>query len=150
MRKRNTHMHVVSGSCHCGNITYEVTVQNRMSGYRPRACDCDFCIKHGAAYLSDNNGKLTVTANNQGSINKYKQGSGIADFLLCTKCGVLIGVTYEEHGSVYGAINTKVFPLNTELGEEKVISPQRLSDSERINRWKEMWFSDVQIKYCSA
>ncbi len=150
MRKRKLNMSVVSGSCHCGNVAFEVAVENKISEYSSRVCDCEFCSKHGAAYLSDNNGKLTVTANSQSSINKYKQGSGIADFLLCTNCGVLIGVIYEEHGSVYGAINTKGFPLNTELGEDQAVSPKRLSDSERIKRWKEIWFTDVQIKYCSA
>ncbi len=65
MRKRTTYMHVVSGSCHCGNITFEASVPNTICGYRPRVCDCDFCSKHGEAYLSDKNGKLSVTANNQ-------------------------------------------------------------------------------------
>lgn len=143
-------MHHTSGSCHCGNISFEISTSIEPFAYNPRACDCEFCRKHNASYLSDRNGALLIEIKNKLMLNKYKVGSGIADFLVCNKCGVMVGVCYELQGNIYGAINTNAVNQDVQYGEEVVISPRLLTDIERIDRWKNIWFNNVQVEYGNA
>ena len=143
-------MHQVLGGCHCGNISYVAEISNEPSVYKPRACDCNFCTSHGAAYVSDNNGSLKITIKNQSELSKYRQGSRIADFLICKNCGVLVGVCYEEHGCIYGSVNTRSSNASDGFGDKEAISPKQLTDEQRIKRWKDFWYSNVSIKYESA
>lgn len=46
--------------------------------YNPRACDCDLCRKHGAAYVSDAQGSLVIRIKDARARGKYRQGSGKA------------------------------------------------------------------------
>ncbi len=139
--------HKSSGGCHCGNILFEIETANELSSYNPRACDCEFCSKHGASYISDKNGKLIISVKNDSDLIKYKQGSEIADFLLCKKCGVLVAVCYEEQDQVYGSINSKAINANVEFGDELSISPKQFTDKVKVERWKDNWFSGVRVKY---
>lgn len=47
--------------------------------YHPRACDCDFCRKHGAAYISDPQGAVRIQVKDAQQLGRYRQGSGIAE-----------------------------------------------------------------------
>ena len=69
-------------------------------------------------------------------LNKYKVGSGIADFLVCNKCGVLIGSCYETQGGIYGSINSKSVNANVQYFDELIVSPKQLTDIERVKRWQ--------------
>jgi hypothetical protein len=77
------------GGCHCGNITLEMELTAEAGSYHPRACDCDFCRKHAASYVPDPRGKLEISVRGEANLIKYRQGSGIADCLICRICGVL-------------------------------------------------------------
>ena len=41
----------LSGACHCGALRLQLTLPGDPADYAPRACDCDFCRKHGAAFF---------------------------------------------------------------------------------------------------
>ena len=138
--------HKSTGGCHCGNITFEMELNQDPRSYNPRACDCEFCRKHGAAYLSDKNGSLIVFIENEDNLSKYQQGSGIADFVICKKCGVLVGIYYRDNDKLYAAINSKAVDINTIFGEEKEVSPKKITDLEKIQRWRDIWFCNVKIK----
>ncbi|MGB7291149.1 MAG: hypothetical protein WBD99_03140 [Thermodesulfobacteriota bacterium] len=71
-------IHKYIGGCHCENITFEMEVTAKPPSYNPRACDCDFCRKHAASYVSDPSGKLIIMVENETNLTKYRQGSGIA------------------------------------------------------------------------
>src|SRR5690242_281873 len=95
----------LTGGCHCGNIRLEIDLIRTPGAYSPRACDCDFCRKHGASYVSDPDGSLTVRVQEEGRLVRYRQGSGTAVCLVCANCGVVVGVVYDEAGKTFGAIN---------------------------------------------
>ena len=62
-------MHVqLSGGCHCGNLRLQVELTRIPGEYSPRACDCDFCCKHGAAWLSDPQGSLRISVRDAGQL----------------------------------------------------------------------------------
>lgn len=113
--------------------------------YNPRACDCDFCHKHNAAYVSDPQGSLGFWIKDKQHCGRYHQGSGIAEFLFCTNCGVLIGVLYRNDGQLYAAVNAKAVDGGKAFGAQQSVSPKVLSDNEKVKRWQEVWFSNVSI-----
>ena len=135
------------GGCHCGNIGLEIKVTNEPDSFNPRACDCDFCTKHGASYISDNNGELTIHLLNASQLNKYRHGNKIADFLICQICGVLVCACYEDRGHLYATVNSKAIAQNNHFGIETVVSPKLLSSEEKTQRWKDVWFSKVKIEH---
>lgn len=136
-------MNKEQANCHCGNITAEVTLTADLSAYSPRACDCDFCIKNGAAYISDPKGKLKIHIVEPEQVSRYKQGDNLVELLICRKCGVLVSVSYALEGKVFGGLNSKTLVNRDKLAPSLVASPKLLSSSEKIQRWKDIWFPDV-------
>jgi hypothetical protein len=140
----------LQGGCHCGNIHVEVLLPRAPSTYNPRACDCDFCRKHGAAYISDPQGSVRLQVKDAQQLGKYLQGSGIAECLICRNCGVLVGVVYEDDGRLYAGINSKVINDSPGFSEEVPVSPKTLPDDKKVKRWKGLWFADVSIDVDNA
>ena len=68
-------MSTLRGSCHCGRLGIEFTTACEPASLHPRACDCTFCRKHGAAWISDPAGTLSVTASASDALHEYRQGS---------------------------------------------------------------------------
>jgi hypothetical protein len=138
-------MHKVSGGCHCGNIVAEMELSTAPDKCHPRACDCDFCRKHGAAYVSDPKGSLILRIKDARESGAYRQGSGQAEFLLCRTCGVLVAVVVRCDGRVHATVNVKALAGAATFADERTVSPQKLSADEKLNRWQDVWFSSVEI-----
>jgi hypothetical protein len=138
-------MNKVGGGCHCGNITVDLELTAEFATYHPRVCDCDFCRKHGAAWLSDTKGSLLIKIKNTRESNRYRQGSGQAEFLLCKHCGVMVAVLYEVNQKVYATVNMRGLDGAAMFGPEQTVSPQQLSASEKANRWQGLWFPNVTV-----
>jgi hypothetical protein len=136
---------VLQGSCHCGalNVVFETTLDPRETN--PRACDCSFCTKHAAAYVSDSSGNLSIAAKTVAAMRIYRQGSNNAQFLTCSRCGVLVAVIFPFDASVFGAVNVRCLAAADEFGETIAASPQQLSADEKIGRWRQMWVPDVTL-----
>jgi hypothetical protein len=138
-------MHRLRGGCHCGNIRVELALARAAATYNPRACDCDFCRKHGAAYLSDPQGSLLIEIRDARDSTRYAQGSGQAELLLCRVCGVLVAPLYRDAGRLYAAVNANVVEGGG-FGAQRPVSPQTLGASDKVRRWKDLWFSDVTLR----
>jgi hypothetical protein len=138
-------MDTMRGGCHCGNIVLELTLTRSSHSYQPRACDCSFCRKHGAAYVSDPQGALRIGVREAGETRRYRQGSGQAELLLCRSCGVLVGALLNHAGRLYAAVNARVLDAAEGFGAEQSVSPRLLSGDEKVKRWQAIWFSNVSI-----
>ena len=143
----NTHQ-AIEGACHCGNVTVRVELTGDVTSYEPRACDCDFCRMHGAAYVSDPGGRLGIQTKEEDHLGRYRQGAEKADMLFCPNCGVLVGACYQEEGKLFGVVNVRILPR--EFGTTVTASPKRFGPEEKVGRWKEIWFSDVRVEKSSA
>ena len=139
--KSTTTLH---GSCHCGLLRIEFSTGRDPADFIPRACDCSFCRKHGAAYASDPASRLSVSARGD-ALRKYRQGSDTADFLLCGRCGVLVAVTFEYADHVYGAVNIGCLDGDTGFMAPIPASPQMLGAEEKVSRWLKLWIPDVEL-----
>lgn len=138
-------MHPLAGSCHCGNITVTVGLTRPPHEYIPRACDCEFCCKHGAAYISDPAGSLVIKLADKQLLQKYRQGSATADMLICAGCGVLIGGCYQADGQLFAAINSRIIDGNSIFAASQPVSPKTLSADQKVQRWTQLWFRNVRL-----
>ena len=142
LAQQSTTLH---GNCHCGGLKVEFTTSRNPEDTNPRACDCGFCQKHGAAYISDPSGALRIIATEPSVLHSYRQGSEQARFQLCGQCGVLVAVIFEHNGRVYGAVNVGCLDERAILGASVPASPQLLSPQEKLSRWLQLWVPDVQL-----
>ena len=138
------------GNCHCGRLQVEFTTSRNPRDTNPRACDCSFCQKHGAAYISDPLGALRIVAAAPGALHSYRQGLGVARFLLCDQCGVLVAVIFEHNGHIYGAVNVGCLDQRAIFGATISASPQLLSPQDKTARWLQLWVPDVQLLTAGA
>lgn len=136
--------------CYCGNISAEVTLTKELSEYIPRACDCDFCIKNGAAYISDPEGSIKIKINQPGETTLFRQGDNLVELLICKICGVLVTVTYTGNNSFIGGLNSKTLVNRSSLPPCQTASPKLLSASQKVERWKEIWFPEISIDRASS
>jgi hypothetical protein len=139
-------MHKVTGGCHCGNIIAEVELTAAPDICHPRACDCDFCRKHSAAYLSDPKGSLVIQIKNAAEVATYRQGNGLAEFILCRTCGVLVAVLLRSDVRIHGAVNVRAFEPGVTFADERTVSPKKLSGDEKLKRWQDVWFANVEMR----
>jgi len=135
----------VSGGCYCGNIRLTVNLSQELSTYHPRACDCDFCRKHGAAYVSDPQGELRIQIRDEARVSRFRQGSSTAEMLICRTCGGLVGALYRETERLFGTLNAQALDCRSAFAAEQSVSPKLLPADQKAVRWRELWFQDVTV-----
>ena len=127
------------GGCHCGAVRWAFEGGKALSTLAPRACDCDFCMRHRAAWVSDPDGLLRTQASDA-ALQRYRQGSGQAEFLLCRTCGVLVAVIARTgDGRLLGAVNRNALDAPAQFGEETIVSPRLLDPDAKLARWAQVW-----------
>jgi hypothetical protein len=127
------------GGCHCGHVRVELGTDIAPAEFHPRACDCAFCMKHGASYISDPRGRLSIQVRGSETINEYRQGTGSARFLVCRRCGVLVAVMFDGVAGSFGAVNSRCIEGDVAFGTPQTVSPQRLDGEEKRRRWEQLW-----------
>jgi len=128
-----------AGGCHCGALRFEFSTAQPLADFVPRACDCDFCTRHRAGWVSDAAGALRIEADDA-RLRRYRQGSGQADFLLCSGCGVLVAVVARTgDGRLLGAANRNAFEGREAFVAETPVSPQQLDPATKLARWTQLW-----------
>lgn len=131
--------HVHGGGCHCGALRWTFRVAKPLAGFVPRACDCDYCTRHRAGWVSDPAGDLRIDAAST-RLQRYRQGSGQAAFLLCGECGVLVAVVARtDDGRLLGAANRNAFDERESFAAETTVSPQQLAADAKLARWTQLW-----------
>jgi hypothetical protein len=95
--------------------------------------------------VSDAHGSLLIGIKDQRDSGKYRQGIELAEFLLCKNCGVLVGVLYRAEDRLYATVNVNATDVRTDFGAEQPVSPKKLSGTEKMQRWQEIWFSNVDL-----
>ena len=128
------------GGCHCGNLRWRFETPRTPGEFAPRACDCDFCSRHRAAWVSDSQGMLRVEVHHAAGLQRYRQGSQQAGFLICRDCGVLVAVVARSSdGRLLGAVNRYAFDRRDGFAEETTVSPRMLAADAKLDRWTHLW-----------
>jgi hypothetical protein len=100
---------LIRGSCHCGNITFELTWEPEPTQIAARACDCTFCTKHGGVWTSNPAGSLRVIVQERALVSQYSFGTRTAVFHVCSRCGVtpVVSCVIAEH--LYAVVSVNAF-----------------------------------------
>lgn len=133
------------GGCHCGNLQCELVLTRPATRYEPRACDCAFCAAHGAAFVSDPDGALTISVDDATALSRYRHGTRQAEFLVCARCGVFLAVCLPQDDGLRATVNARALADFGAFGGSVSASPQRLAAEDRLARWRQLWFSNVTL-----
>lgn len=96
------------GTCHCEALGFRFDSDTPPELWSLRACQCSFCIRHGAIYTSDPSGKLRFVHKDTTQVQRYLFGHRTADFLLCRTCGVFVAAVLSGSHGRFAAINARV------------------------------------------
>jgi hypothetical protein len=138
----------IAGHCHCGAIRVILEPSKPLGELPLRACQCSFCRTRGALTTADPAGHLFVEAA-PGSINRYRFGLRITDFLLCEECGTYVAATMDLDGEPMAVLNVRGVGLAGFEGRtpDPMIyddeSPQERA-ARRRDRWMPLTLVEVQ------
>lgn len=107
------------GGCHCGALTVEFDTARAPGELPVRLCGCSFCARHRPRYTSDPSGHMTIRSAAEASVNRYRFGLRLADFLLCRTCGVFVAA-YEPGDPGRAVVNLAVLARAAEFMAEPV------------------------------
>lgn len=141
----------IQGSCHCGNVSFELSWEPDPAEIPARACGCSFCVKHGGVWTSNPAGALRVTVENPALVEKYAFGTRTAEFHVCRRCGVVPLVTSDIDGRTYAVVSVNAFN-NVDRSKLRV-EPMSFEGEEtpsRLERRKRNWIPDVQFTEAPA
>jgi hypothetical protein len=137
---------LISGRCHCGNLSFSLSWDPEPAEIPARACGCTFCVKHGGVWTSNPHGSLQVTVKDPAARSIYAFGTKTADFHVCARCGIVPVVTSRIDGRLYAVVSVNAF---------EGVAPSRLKrtpanfDGEgtdsRLERRKRNWIPDVEF-----
>jgi hypothetical protein len=137
---------LISGRCHCGNITFTLLWKPEPLEITARACGCSFCIKHGGMWTSCPTGSLKVTIQNPSLVSKYTFGTKTAEFHICSKCGIVPVVTSRIEDRLYAVVSVNAFEsVESSLVKCASASFEGENEETRLARRKRNWIDDVEI-----
>ena len=129
------------GACHCGGIKVHLRNQKTPSELRSRACQCNFCRLHGASFTSDAAGALSIKTS--GPVNRYRMGTGTAEFHVCANCGVVPAATWKrDDGKLLSVVRVQCLDIRDELEKYKKewsVEHELDNPEERFSRRSRTW-----------
>jgi hypothetical protein len=134
------------GQCHCGNISVIFQSDKDTKDFVPRICECTFCTKHGARWISDPAGTVIVTIKDDTRVSKYAFGHETAEFITCSRCGVTLLAVSEIEGNRHAVLNVNVLDdQGSFTGTESAFDYDAESELSRLDRRKKNWIGRVEL-----
>ena len=141
---------LISGRCHCGNISLALDWRPVPSEIPARACTCSFCAKHGGVWTSCPTGSLTVSVKDRTRVSKYAFGTKTAEFHVCAGCGVVPVVTSRIDGRLYAVVSVNAFEnVEPALLRRAPATFEGENEQARLSRRKRNWIADVRFEAAS-
>jgi hypothetical protein len=138
---------LIHGSCHCGNISFELTWEPDPAEIPVRACDCTFCTRHGGVWTSNPAGSLTVIVQQRALVSRYSFGTGTAVFHVCGRCGVTPVATSLIDAHLYAVVSVNAFTnVAPSLLRRAPVSFEGEAVESRLARRKRNWIAAVRIE----
>jgi len=142
---------LVTGKCHCGNISFELLWEPEPTEIPARACTCSFCTKHGGVWTSCPTGRLIISVREPANASRYVFGTETAQFHICTKCGVVPVVTSEIDERIYAVVNVNAFQdVDRSLLKPLLATFDAEDERSRLARRKRTWIPNVQLSKSDA
>jgi hypothetical protein len=138
---------LITGRCHCGNISFQLDWTPEPKEIPARACTCSFCRKHGGVWSSCPTGALRVTMKDAARVNRYAFGTKTATFHVCAECGVVPVVTSEIEGRTCAVVSVNAFEnVDPAMLRHAAASFDGEATDERLARRARNWIGDVRFE----
>ncbi len=134
----------ITGTCHCGNISFHLSWDPDPVEIPARACTCSFCVKHGGLWTSNPAGALRVAVRDPAQVSRYGFGTGTAEVHICTRCGVPPVITSRIADRLYAVVSVNAFDGVDPARIRR--APITLDDEDtatRLARRQRNWIADV-------
>jgi len=142
---------LISGTCHCGNISFALDWKPEPSQIPARACICSFCAKHGGVWTSCPTGSLKVAVNEPALVSRYAFGTKTAQFHVCSRCGTVPLVTSRIDGRLYAVVSVNAFEgVAPSLLRRSPATFDAEDEAARLARRKRTWIADVDYPESGA
>jgi hypothetical protein len=142
---------LIRGSCHCGNISFELDWDPDPKEIPARACTCSFCTKHGGVWTSNPKGALKIGVRDASLVSRYSFGTGTALFHVCARCGGVPVVTSEIDGRLYAVVSVNAFNgIDPSMIRRGPMSFEEESTESRLERRKRSWIANVSYEEATA
>jgi len=136
----------ILGSCHCGNIAFELDLTPEPTEIPARACTCSFCTAHGGVWTACAGGSLRITQRDSERVSNYTFGTRTAQFHVCAICGVVPVVTSLIDGQLYAVVNVNTFQdIAPQMLRRAPVTFDGEDESARLTRRKRNWISHVEF-----
>ena len=136
---------LITGRCHCGNISFALDWQPEPTDIPARACSCSFCTKHGGVWTSCPTGSLKLTVNELSLVSMYTFGTNTAQFHVCRRCGAVPVVASEIDGRRYAVVNVNTFEdIDRSLLRPASATFDGEGEEARLARRKRYWIPNVE------
>jgi len=136
---------VITGKCHCGNISFALQWTPEPTEIPARACTCSFCTKHGGVWTSCPTGSLSVNIAEPSCVSRYAFGTKTATFHICSKCGVVPVVTSEIEGRLYAVVSVHALEgVDPSLLRVASATFDGESEQARLARRMRNWIGNVE------
>jgi hypothetical protein len=135
---------LIRGNCHCRNISFTLTWDPEPTEIPVRACTCSFCTKHGNVWTSNPQGALRIAIAQPELVGRYTFETRTAEFLVCSRCGIVPVATSRIDGNVYAVVNINSFArVDPSLLRRASASLDGEAEASRLERRKRNWIADV-------
>jgi hypothetical protein len=136
---------LISGSCHCRNISFTLAWEPEPAEIPARACTCSFCTKHGGVWTSCPTGSLRVTVKDPALVSRYAFGTKTAQFHICSRCGIVPVVTSQIEGHLYAVVSVNAFEgVDPSLLRRASAAFEGEEEEVRLARRKRNWIARVE------
>lgn len=137
---------LISGSCHCRNISFVVDWTPDPPEIPARACTCSFCTRQGGVWTSCPTGSLRVSVQDSSLASSYAFGTRTAEFHVCLRCGVVPVVTSGIEGRLFAVVNVRSFDDVASLRIRTApASLDEESERARLARRSRNWIANVEF-----
>ncbi len=93
-------MATYSGSCHCGDIQFEIVSDLR----NPGVCNCSYCVRRGTIGLYVALEDFTLKSGGE-SLGEYRFRTRTAAHYFCRRCGISVFGHYSWKGQERYGVN---------------------------------------------
>jgi len=136
----------IAGSCHCGNISFDLRWPDEATEIPARRCGCTFCTKHGGVWTSDPRAALRVHISDAGVVARYAFGTETADFHICARCGIVPVVTSRIDGRLHAVVSVNAFEnVDPALLRRAPMNFDAEETATRLARRKRNWIPAVEF-----
>jgi hypothetical protein len=136
----------IHGSCHCGNITFQLDWKPDPLEIPARACTCSFCVKHGGVWTSSPQAALSVAVKDPSLVSRYGFGTHTAEFHVCSRCGIVPVVTSRIDDHLYAVVSVNAFEgVDPALLRRGAANFDGEGEESRLGRRKKNWIGDVKF-----